>query len=870
MIACTNGVGAVRNLVLASAVILFAGLGWNAGVPAASDRLYSIQVRAVPLAKRADGMATYRVLRDKGYLVYAYRAEVDGKLWLRIAVGAFDSIDAAAAFGKLFSATEMPDYFVARAPVRVLAAAGGDFVVTPSALWTRAGGRAREVFIFDDPAPRKFVAPGQIELKPSPDRKAVAFQYGDRVHTVRLGDDKAIQLSAGGGDFSDEPIHGPTPYWSPSGRYVAFHDFLEFEVKTSLWVARANGGELRALVDNRPARSNNAVKAFVWHPADDRIFFVDGYARGSVSVGGAIRSVDMAGNIVTVLDNNRETRQEFAGPLRIEEGYLHYRRVRFNADYSERTIDNERMPLAAPGPALGARTLDSLPAGIQRKLDGNRASKDETDAALRQWYGETGFQPLWIGPNGVNGKALDFLQILKQAAREGLVPGDYGIAGIEAGMAASPLEGELLLSKALVHYVNDLRTGRLSSRAADPELFIQPGKIDRLAILRTARDAAKIGQAIDAYTPGNPIYRRLRRILAEYRMIAVNGGWPTVPEGTGLKSGLRDSRVTMLRQRLMATNDLLDGGGETSLYDKTLLQAVERFQQRHGLAADGVVGPGTLAELNVPVQRRIEQIIVNMERWRWMPNDLGDRYILVNLAGYELELVERDAAVMSMRIITGQPYRRTPVFSGSMTYMEFNPTWTVPRTIAKHDILPRLRRDSGYLASQNIRVFDGWAKDSAELAPSAIDWNTVDEKRIPYRFRQDPGPGNALGRVKFMFPNRFNVYLHDTPTRQLFNKTVRSFSSGCVRVEDPLRLAEYLTSDLPGWDRRRIENVIATGNTTVVKLARPMPVHLTYSTVWFGEDGTIHFRDDVYARDDLLYQALFGYPPSRERPPQDR
>jgi len=253
-----------------------------------------------------------------------------------------------------------------------------------------------------------------------------------------------------------------------------------------------------------------------------------------------------------------------------------------------------------------------------------------------------------------------------------------------------------------------------------------------------------------------------------------------------------------------------------------------------------------------------------------MPDDLGDRYILVNLAGFELEVVESGSMVMTMRIITGKPYRRTPVFSGLMTYMEFNPTWTVPPTIVKHDILPRLREDPGYLASRNIRVFLGWRDDSTELAATAIDWKGVDPRRVPYRFRQDPGPENALGRVKFMLPNRFGVYLHDTPARELFNKTVRSFSSGCVRLENPLGLAEYLTADLPGWDRKRIDGIVASKRTTDVKLARPVPVYLTYSTVWFGEGGTIHFRDDVYARDDLLFQALFGYPPSRKQVPQDR
>jgi len=533
------------------------------------------------------------------------------------------------------------------------------------------------------------------------------------------------------------------------------------------------------------------------------------------------------------------------------------------------------LALAAPFlPTEAAATYiaappDLLAAGIQRELDKKGPDADEIDVSLSEWYGKTGFQPLWIGPDGANGKARDFLAILKRAEREGLVLGDYPIAEIESGMSASAIEEELLLSKTFVHYVSDLRTGRLSPKVADPALFIQPGEIDRHAILRAARDAGKIKQAIEAFTPANPSYRRLRRILGEYRAVASNGGWPMVPEGPSLKQGMRDWRVTQLRQRLMATKDLVDGGYDAEFFDEALLQAVERFQKRHGLVADGIVGRRSLAELNIPVERRIEQIIVNMERWRWMPDDLGDRYILVNLAGFELEVVDFGAVVMAMRIVTGKPYRRTPVFSGRMTYLEFNPTWTVPPTIAKHDILPSVRQDPDYLTKRNIHVYAGWRADSPELASSAIDWNAIDARRIPFRFKQDAGPTNALGRVKFMFPNRFDVYLHDTPSRELFAKNVRSFSSGCVRVENPLGMAEYLTADLPGWDRKRIEKVIASRKTTVVKLARPMPVHLTYSTVWFGEGGTIHFRDDVYARDDLLYQALFGYPPARRQVPQD-
>ena len=320
--------------------MILAATVWAGG--AAAQGPYSIQVRAVPAAEKADALATYRMLRDKGYLVYTYPAEIGGEPWLRVAVGVFDSSQDAAAFGKSFSAAVGLDHFVARAPVSVTPGKGGDFVVTPRALWTRQDGEAREVFAFDDPPPRKFAAPGGIRLKLSPDGKAVAFQYGMRVYAVGLGDEEAALLTAGGTYFGDEHIYGPTPHWSPSGRYVAFHDFLEFEVSTGLWVARADGSELRKLVDYE----QYAVKGFVWHPTEDRVFFVKSYSMGSVSVGGPIQSVDMDGAIRTVLDHDKEAHQELAGPLRIEDGYLHYRRAQFDDNWVIQSYTDEQIPIA--------------------------------------------------------------------------------------------------------------------------------------------------------------------------------------------------------------------------------------------------------------------------------------------------------------------------------------------------------------------------------------------------------------------------------------------------------------------------------------------------------------------------------------------
>lgn len=314
-------------------------------VAAAETIFYSIQVRAVSAAEAVAAQATRRMLRDRGYLAYSYRVEINGKPWVRVAVGVFGGADEAAAFSKDFSAATGLEHFVAPAPVSVTPGTGGDFVVTPSALWTREGGKAREVRVFDDPSPDGFAAPDGIRLKPSPDGRAVAFQYGDRVYVAALGDEKAVRI-AGGDEFGFEHDYGPTPHWSASGRYIAFHDFLEFEVKTSLWVARADGSGLHALVDNRPADSQRALKAFVWHPTEDRVLFIESYAWGTVAAGGDIQSVDMAGNVRTVVAADKTRRQQLIGPLRIADGYLHYRKLEFDAEYSERTVTDAKVPVA--------------------------------------------------------------------------------------------------------------------------------------------------------------------------------------------------------------------------------------------------------------------------------------------------------------------------------------------------------------------------------------------------------------------------------------------------------------------------------------------------------------------------------------------
>jgi murein L,D-transpeptidase YcbB/YkuD len=263
----------------------------------------------------------------------------------------------------------------------------------------------------------------------------------------------------------------------------------------------------------------------------------------------------------------------------------------------------------------------------------------------------------------------------------------------------------------------------------------------------------------------------------------------------------------------------------------------------------------------VPVEERVRQIEVNLERWRWLPEDLGQRYILVNIANFELEVVEKSKPVMIMQVVVGKPYWRTPVFSDRMTYLVLSPYWHIPPSIAVKDKLPLIRKDHTYLATYDIKVFQGWGAETREIDPQTIDWSKVTAKDFNYRLRQEPGPLNALGRVKFMFPNKFNVYLHDTPSRELFGKTVRTFSSGCIRIEKPIELAEYLLGGDAKWTRENILAAIDRRVEQTVRLPEPMPVHLLYWTAWSDEEGSIQFRGDIYGRDQLLDKAL------REKPP---
>jgi murein L,D-transpeptidase YcbB/YkuD len=343
--------------------------------------------------------------------------------------------------------------------------------------------------------------------------------------------------------------------------------------------------------------------------------------------------------------------------------------------------------------------------------------------------------------------------------------------------------------------------------------------------------------------------------LERYRQIAKAGGWPQLPATLKLKPGQSNRSIPLLARRLSVTGDFSGSppDGQTT-YGADLQEAVKRFQRRHGLTDDGVVSAATLAQMNVPVDRRIEQIALNLERWRWLPRQLGDRHILVNIPEYRLEVWDHDAVPLSMRVVVGKKSTPTPIFNDEMTHVVFAPYWNVPTDIAANETIPSIVKDPAFLRRTNMEILD---KAGNPIDPESID---LDHPGA-YRFRQRPGGNNSLGFVKFMFPNQFNVYLHDTPADSLFARAVRSFSHGCVRVEQPEKLAAYVLADQPAWTSDRIEEAMHGGQERTVKLLAPIPVYLGYWTARTSSDGQLQFRDDLYgidARQMTLLAAALG------------
>lgn len=355
----------------------------------------------------------------------------------------------------------------------------------------------------------------------------------------------------------------------------------------------------------------------------------------------------------------------------------------------------------------------------------------------------------------------------------------------------------------------------------------------------------------------------LERAREGYAILAARGGWPVVPVGSLLRPGTSDVRVAALRHRLETEGYARAEFPLPEIFDPTLEVAVRRFQELHGLEPDGVVGPATLAALNVPAKTRLHQIAANLARERTRGLSLGERYLLVNIPAFTLDVVESGRSTLQLRIIVGRPDWPTPAFSSVVEYLVFRPLWTIPPSIVEEEILPLARRDSRYFERTRTRVFLPAVRGGAEVDPATVNWKGISSRRIPYQLVQEPGPLNPLGGVKLVFRSPFAVYLHDTPTQGLFSRPRRAFSHGCVRVEGIERLAGYL---LPDWPPDSIQSALRTGREQRVRVPDPIPIHLVYRTAWVESDGLVAFRDDVYRLDRQSPNRELAIPPRTLHP----
>ncbi|HEY3128938.1 MAG TPA: L,D-transpeptidase family protein [Acidobacteriota bacterium] len=531
-------------------------------------------------------------------------------------------------------------------------------------------------------------------------------------------------------------------------------------------------------------------------------------------------------------------------------------------------------------PQSSPEEIQSVQSALASQRSPEYVTGDDEDIHLwktvGRFYKLRSYQTAWISYSRPLPQADALIRALQQADREGLDSAAYGLDAIKSKRAqaasSNPLRKgtldpasvaalDIRFTFEFLKFATHLLVGRIDPEEIDPHWFSNPRKVDLANVLERALDEDRVEDALMQLAPPYPEYAALRDALAHYRNIAAKGGWPKVPENAVIRNAIVREFVPLLRQRLSISGDLSSDagaatpgpGGKTVPVDNVLEEAIRRFEKRHGLKVDGVADRELIAELNVPVEQRIRQIELNMERWRWLPENLGQRYILVNIPDFQLWVFENGTIQMTMRVVVGKKNENpTPIFSDAMTHIVFSPYWNIPESIARKETIPHILKDPDYLARNNLEVV---TRSGQVVDPSAVDWSRAGED-FDYRFRQKPGRKNSLGGVKFMFPNQFNVYLHDTPAEGLFGRVERDLSHGCVRIEKPIDLARYLLRDQPQWTESKIREAMQAGEERTVRLKEPIPVHLLYWTAWVDSDGTVEFREDIYGYDKKQEEIL--------------
>lgn len=531
-------------------------------------------------------------------------------------------------------------------------------------------------------------------------------------------------------------------------------------------------------------------------------------------------------------------------------------------------------PSPASYPKTRSASTDSVAAEICRVLEKGYASfrintRIETTASgdeLLRFYTNEQCRPAWSDGSSIDFQALLLISAIKNSAVDGLDSYDpaYNLESILSlmGVIKSDLSAgkdprvlaqmDILLTDAYLMLGKHLYNGVVPQENVPATWKITPKKpLDMGAYLTQALQNNTLRESLEPLAPSHDGYQRLKRMLVRYLRIQENGGWKQIESFTADPLEVERYFADELKARLRAEGDL-DEEDESS---EGFRSAIIDFQTRHGLKPDGKIGSETLSRLNITVEEKIAAIRLNLERWRWMPESMEPSYIAVNIPGFNLSVVENGETLFGMKAIVGKPERPTPIFTARMTYIVLNPYWRVPSTILREDIFPDVRKNIGYLKKERIRIFrHGDVKGIHPINPYSINWKKANPNTFPYYLRQDAGPKNSLGRLKFMFPNPDDIYIHDTPYKTLFDKTIRSFSSGCIRVQEPIALAYYLLGR-EGNDLN-IDNLIGGSRNRNLFLSKPVKVYINYWTAWEDDEGKAHFRDDVYGLDSEVSEIL--------------
>jgi murein L,D-transpeptidase YcbB/YkuD len=462
-------------------------------------------------------------------------------------------------------------------------------------------------------------------------------------------------------------------------------------------------------------------------------------------------------------------------------------------------------------------------------------------------------EPLWTGSRAAEARTAALVTAIRAAGDHGLNPDWYGGAALDKAVATGD---EKVLSDAFAAYASEVSTGRVNANRVDKDIDIQQRKVSRTDLLKAAAEAPDFAAWLAALPPKGD-YPALQKVLADLRSKRATEAYTPVPSGGWLKPTMIDPRVPILRTRLAELGlTVPPAGAVAELYDEPLVAVVKTYQETKGLTVDGVIGQNTTRSLNTSIDDRIQQVIANLERRRWLAEDLGRRYVLVNAGDYTMVFVDGGQKVFESLVIVGTPKDPTPEIQSVMRGFQTNPHWTVPQSISGEEYLPMLRRDPYALQNNGFKIYSSWSSNDSEIDPATVDWSSINPKAFPYRIRQEPGAGNALGYIFFPFQNNYGIYMHDTATRWLFTEGSRNFSHGCIRLQNPLDFVQKVFGGKSGFDKGKVQQVINAGQQQHYTFPEPVTLYVTYRTVTAGADGTPVFRDDVYGRDKRVVAAM--------------